>query len=168
MITYTWSEKGYAVDPQVVGELVSDLTEQSGGVLPPDTFVDAARPPSSPIHKLIEWDVDTAAANWQRHQARNIINSLRVVYTDTKGREQRTVAFYHVVVASPEGKRTEGYASLHSVNMSSDMHGFALSECIRRLKALRRRHKDLKELDDIWTLVDGLSAVREAWPGESQ
>lgn len=34
MITYTWSEKGYAVDAQVVGELVNDLTETSGGFYP--------------------------------------------------------------------------------------------------------------------------------------
>src|SRR5690349_8555741 len=54
----------FNVPAQVVGEAIASI-EAVDGQVTPAAFVERARPEGSPIHPLIEWNVDVAAAKYQ-------------------------------------------------------------------------------------------------------
>ena len=55
----------------VVAEELHRLARSRGGALVPETVLDAASDPGSPLHAAFDWD--DAAGPWRLHQARVLI-----------------------------------------------------------------------------------------------
>jgi hypothetical protein len=64
--------------------------------LTPKLLVDVARDPEHPLHNRFEWDDTAAGEKWRRHQAHELITSVKVVYKDSGGQPQE-VRKWHAI-----------------------------------------------------------------------
>lgn len=149
---YVWN-KARAVEAQVVGETVERIAEQSGGVCSAQALVCEARDPSSPLHRLFEWDDKHAATLYRREQARHVVRELRIVTDDQPG--EPIQAFVHVVRVDGD-QVVEGYRLTRLMVKSDDEYARVLEEALTGLRAWRRRYGHLSELAHIWDTLDGL------------
>jgi hypothetical protein len=84
MKKYFWDKRTHCVKADVVGAVFEEL-EDSFGSVTAENFLNASRPEESPTHKLFEWEDHKAAENYRMHQARVIINDIRIeVVVDEK------------------------------------------------------------------------------------
>lgn len=60
---------------------------KKNGRLTPEDVVKAAKNPKSPLHPCFEWDDEEAAHQYRLHQARNLVNHVRVRFVDEEGDE---------------------------------------------------------------------------------
>lgn len=65
--------------PDVVRAAIAEL--EHDGCLTPESVVDAAADPESPLHSFFTWDDGEAAKSWRVEQARRLIRSVKVVVT---------------------------------------------------------------------------------------
>lgn len=149
-MVYEWGSRRFGVDPQQVGETVTRLAKENGGVCPPGALVEASRPEDAPTHKLFTWDDVSAAESWRRQEARQVVKSLRVVTEDTKARPS---AFVHVSVVTSDGPR-EGYRPFYEVVADDDMRQQALAEALQYLNGFRRRYRHLNELQPVLDAIE--------------
>jgi hypothetical protein len=56
---------------------LQELLKRDGG-LTPDAVIEEAKDPDSPLHDEFDWDVESAAMDWWREQARKLIRSVHV------------------------------------------------------------------------------------------
>ena len=148
---YAWN-RPRGVDAQVVGEAVSLLAQEHGGVCPTAALVDAARQPTSPLHGLFQWDDAVAAEGYRRDQARQHIRELRIVEAGDDG-EQRLQAFVHVVRFDGDQPR-EGYRLTRLIVRDSDEYQQVLDEALAALRAWQRRYAHLTELAHVFGVID--------------
>ncbi len=77
-------------DARVVAGVLDQLVSRDGRVTP-ESFLDAATPDESPLHRFFEWDDSRAAREHRLHQARQIVRT--VIYRSVQlGRESRAVS----------------------------------------------------------------------------
>lgn len=148
---YAWN-RSRAVSAQVVGEAVERLSDRNGGVCPPSALVEDARPCSSVLHELFEWDDWTAAEAHRRDQARRTIRELRVVRETDQG-EEHVQAFVHVI-RMDDDRAAEGYRLTSLVVRSKDEYGQVLDEAMAQLRAWKRRYEHLSELGVVLGAID--------------
>lgn len=79
--------------------------ETSDGVLTPDAVVADARTKQSPLHALFEWDVRKAAAAHWVETARDVIASVKYVYTSNES-VIRAPHYVHDPTLSGQGYRS--------------------------------------------------------------
>lgn len=154
---YEWSTRRFELSAQVVGETVERLADVNGGVCPPSALVEEARPDESPLHHLFQWD-DTAAADaFRRQQARQVINSIRVVRVDADERTSgpEFPAFVSVVRITEEGV-SRGYKPTLQVVERPDELAQVMAEAMASLRAFRRRYAALKEFGPVFAAIDQL------------
>lgn len=138
-----WSGGNPDKAPEYMEELNRLLALNEGVPLKPEQVVESAQDTSSVLHGVFEWEDTVAAANWRRHQARNLMNHLEVVIVNEEERHIR--AFFHVVT----DKGHKGYVSYKDVAEVPDYHQQVLREAVRQIKHWNRRYKDYKELRHI-------------------
>lgn len=128
--------------------------ERKHGVCHPAMLVKAAAKETSPLHGLFEWDDSEAARQWRVHQARRVINTLRVVVDD---QITQRPAFVHVRRITPEGV-ADGYMATHRA-LAGDTREQVLKDALGVLEGARRRYESLGELAPVWEALD---EIREA------
>jgi hypothetical protein len=75
---FVWKRRaGFHVAAEVVGAAVEKIIATEGECSP-ERLVDEARPASSPLHALFEWNDGAAAELWRSHQARRVLASIRI------------------------------------------------------------------------------------------
>ena len=154
---YAWN-RGRSVDAQEFGETVERLSVENGGVCPAWAVVEEARPCSSPLHPVFEWDDWNAAEAYRREQARHHLRELRIVQQTDDGEEQ-VQAFVHVI--RMDGDRpVEGYRLTSLVVQSVDECRQMLDEALSGLRAWSRRYEHLSELADVVNDVGQVIARR--------
>jgi hypothetical protein len=137
MIVYQWRDSSYAVPAEVVAGEIERITRESG-VCTPESLVDAAADPGSPIHGLFEWDDEAAARSYRVVQARRVIRSLEVVRDDSPP----TIAY--VSVQTDAGR---GYLDTATIAGSGDLRAAAVAEAVSALKGWTRRAERIKGLE---------------------
>lgn len=144
----------FPVPAAVAGPAIEAIQAANGGSATPADVVAAARDPGHPLHPVFVWDDDAAAEKYRQHQARMLMNSVRVVVRREGGGEQRQVAFLSVSV------REQGRAYVPTaVALSDDEYrAEAVAEALAALRGWRARHKHLSELADLFAAVDGALA----------
>jgi hypothetical protein len=143
------------VPTETIAKAVMRL-ERKHGECSPRMLVDAARPERSPLHSLFEWDDTEAADRWRAHQARQVINSIRVV---VDGQAEPIPAFVHVRRVTPDGTR-EGYMSTARALAGPTREG-VVRDALAQLNGLRRRYQQLSELALLWAALDELQVDGE-------
>jgi hypothetical protein len=139
------------VEPEIFALRMESLKERTGEQITSAAVVQEARPDGSDIHGLFEWDDSVAADEYRLCQARNALNSLRVVrITDGQQTEER-IAYVHI--KEPEEGR-HVYVSSEIVAQRVDYQDQAVEEALRYLKGFQRRYKHLRALEPLIDAVE--------------
>lgn len=152
--TFAWA-KGMApsrgVPAEEVGAVVTALISERGVCSAPD-LVDEARPESSPIHDLFEWDDPVAAELYRTQQARAVIRALRVV---RDGEPQDGPSFVHVAIPDGEGVRN-GYLGTDAA--LTEYREQVLSDAVSAMRGLQKRYGWLSELEPVFDALPEVPA----------
>ncbi len=139
--------------------------ESPDGTITPQTVLDDAQDPASPLHEHFEWDDTKAAQAYRLDQARQLIRSVRLVITNTES-VVRTVAY----VRDPNrAAHDPGYVNTFRLRQSPDDARAALmAELARADAAMQRARAVARSLgleSEIDTVRASLNAIREAANG---
>lgn len=139
-------------DAQRIGSALDDVRAASGdGKLYPAHVVEYAEPDVSPLHNDFEWDNDAAAHQFRLGQARNLIASVVVVYSD--GKQSSIIpAYYHI------GTEDEcGYRPANEVMSSEELYKKLLVEACSQLGGIARRYSHMPEMRPV---LDAIESVK--------
>lgn len=132
-------------DPQVVGELLDELTERHGGQLRPGQVLKAATAKGSPLHDYFEWNDKRAANKYRLSQAGDLIRALCIV-SKVNGPPMRAY-----VVESQAGPYVPSKIVYAQPSRRSAMAFKAMAE----LTSWRRRWHPLEtEMRDVFRSID--------------
>jgi len=142
---YQYSIQGlYAVPAEVTGKELERIRKKYGTLNAKDV-VEESKDPSSPLHRIFEWENDKAAESWRINQAKALIRSV-VVVIEHKETPCKVRAFVSVA-DGPHNKASyvpiteatsNGYAKKYLMNCAKhDMECFAA------------KYRTLSELDEI-------------------
>jgi hypothetical protein len=109
--------------------------EQGDYGLTAEAVIEAARKPSSPLHRLFEWDVKRAAYQHWLVQAREVIGTYKV--TTVTSTTTYKVPFYAHNPKAPAGQ--QGYVTVDQMRTDADLaHEHLVAEFTRVRSALDR------------------------------
>jgi hypothetical protein len=112
------------------------------GAITPQRVVDAARPEEHPLHERFEWDDSVAGEAYRRHQAHDLIRSVRVSYVSPKGQPETTRAFVAVPV---ENDPQPEYQLAEEVALDPVKRAIVVAQMEREWRTLRARYGHLTE-----------------------
>lgn len=121
------------------------------GKLTPQNVVDDARPEESELHGRFEWDDSVAGEQYRLVQARRLITSVRIEYsedTDEDGAERRFVRAFSSVrqTVDPEQR---GYKPTEEIMSDPLAAKILLRECQRAITDLKRKYGHLAEFGEL-------------------
>lgn len=153
---------------KVVAAAVQELERENGKARPHDLLA-LARPASSPLHALFNWNNDEAAEKWRLHQAREFIRAVTVVYHEGEDEKWSGPAFVSVTTISEdaEGKeiRDRGYMSVEKALSDPETRSQLLDEAIRQADYWKQKYRNLQELQPVVAAIEGVKAkVRKRQP----
>lgn len=163
-VAYVWdSSHARGVDANLVGAEIDALGKRLGkpfrGVTPRDV-VDSARELDSPLHPLFEWNDDKAAERWRVHQARNVLNSLRVVVVTEDNRcEGPRISRVSVNAGGDVGRL---YVPVITASRNEALRVRMLEDALTGLVGWRKRYAELKGVDGAVEHVDKAVAMIKA------
>lgn len=156
--TYEWGPKSFSVPAHIVGETVRRITESDpDGKCTPQQLVEIARDESCLLHKLFTWNDDVAAENWRSHEARHVLNSLRVRVITPEKKEVYVPAFISGGHSEANKEYGSGYRPIGAVLSSDQLLQEELDTALSRLRAMQSRYAALKELAPVWRAVEQVS-----------
>lgn len=119
------------------------------GKLTPALVVDEARPEDHPLHDRFEWDDSIAGENWRRHQAHDLIRSVKVVRKKSgKQGDHLSVRAFHAV------RKEDGYnyEPVEQVIADPFTTKLLLKDMEREWRQLKKRYDQFSEF---WEMVRG-------------
>lgn len=122
------------------------------GALTPNVLVDEARDPNHPLHARFEWDDSVAGERWRKHQAHELIQSVRITYRAPSG-EKRDVRAFHAV----RGEKGHAYEPVEKVVRDDIMTKIVMQDMQREWKALKRRYEQFEEFSKM--VIEDLRAA---------
>lgn len=146
----------------IIKDALAEIERACGRSLRPEDVVNAARDKKHPLHSRFDWDDNAAAHKWRLQQARQIINSVRIVtHTDSR------VIVTPYYVRDPSAKPDEqGYLSVETLRTDKDVAREAIVNEFSMAASYLRRARDLaavlgieKEVDEVSGKVEGLKTL---------
>jgi hypothetical protein len=137
-------------EAQVLGEIV----EKFGKAFAPVQLVESARPKSSPLHKLFNWDVQKAAEQHWLKQARDHINHLAIVIVTPKGHITKTRAMHSVVIS-----KERMYARMEDVFSTPELREQVVAKALAEANGWAERYSQYKS---VAALRDIFAAIKRA------
>lgn len=115
------------------------------GKLTPGLVVEAARNKRHELHSYLEWDDGIAGDKWRRHQAHELIQSVRIKYAAGDGREGDVRAFHAVRAADG------GYIYEQAETIATDplQRTLLLREMDRDWRSMRSRYAHFAEFSEL-------------------
>jgi len=117
------------------------------GVLLPSVVVEEASDPASPLHSAFEWDDEKAGHAHRLLQARQLIKTVKIVYTEG-GRTQR---FYNVKIHAVDERSQEeldarGYMGEDKVRSDPYFLNQVKKDALQQLKYWQNKYAHISEL----------------------
>ena len=129
------------VSAQDVGELLEGFANE-GGFISPRRIVVEARPETSILHPMFEWNDEQAAERYRYEQARTLLRSLVTVHVEgCKEPEEPIRAFVNIT-----GKSERGYKQISAVINTPTDHRYLLDCAANDMEAFRRKYTVLTSL----------------------
>lgn len=117
------------------------IASTHGGILQPETIVEEARRPSSPLHSKFTWE-DTAAAHlWRLEEARKLIRVTVKMFPNSETNERIWVSLRH-----DREQEGGGYRTLVSVLSNKELRKQLLAEAFRDMEYFQEKYSHLEEL----------------------
>jgi len=115
--------------------------------LDPATIVAEAEREDHPLHRCFNWNNDEAAQRWREHQARNLINSIEVIYQENVGRDDaKTINIAPCYVAN---QIENGYLNTEEAIEDIDTRELIVNAAVAGLRGWKERYGRLKEMSDV-------------------
>ena len=126
--------------------------QQTHGEITDDHIVDAAAAKRHPLHAAFDWDDTSAAREYRRRQAQQLLQCLQIVY---KQRPKKPARAFEVTRKSSRSSAKRTIYGTHEDAMKDPVaREQLLADAIRQLMAWRRRFKDLNEFDRLMPVID--------------
>ena len=136
------------VSAKAAHSLIEKLPEKT-----PANVVEAARPKKSVIHKLIEWDDETAANQFRLRQGRDILSSIHVRY-ETEAPTDQVPAYVVIKRAEVKGSGESVYESTHTALQQPVYRDNVICHALRDLLAWKRRYSAINELAEYIPVIE--------------
>lgn len=135
-------------------EALEDIRKRHD-VLTPALVVQEARAAKTKagalLRERLEWRDDVAAEAHRVAQARELIRSVRVVYTEaTETEPERSVRAFHAL-PSPKSPSGYDYTPIEAIAEDPILRAMALRDAEREWKALHRKYGNLSEFVQLVT-----------------
>lgn len=146
MIKAKWKsgfEHLYKADAQLVANEISNIGKDPT----PEDIVNAARDESTELHKCFTWDDTEAAERWRKQEARDIVCKL-VITEENKPNDKPEIRVFYKV------EDGEGYKPTEFVVKHDDEYAKLLERAYLELRAFKQKYSCLKELQEIFDLID--------------
>lgn len=134
-----------------VQQEIERLLDENGGTLPPRVVVEAARPETSVLHKMFDWEDSEAAEKWRLHQARQLI---RVCVTVVQSDSGRTIPHRVFVNMADERKDRVGYRRMVDVMADADYRQRLLLQARAEMKAFRVKYAGIEALAGVFSAME--------------
>lgn len=152
---YEWrGGRSFKVPADAVGTAVERIAKRDG-VCHPSSLVEEARPETSALHPLFEWNDRVAAEAHRVSQARHALTSLRIVVIEGKNEPP---AFLSVTVTRQE-EDCEGYAPIRSIRDDAELRHQVIDKEWTQIKGWLDRTSWIPEFQP---LRDAMAAVEVA------
>jgi hypothetical protein len=134
-------------------EILSELQalHDKFGILKPEDVVECARDEHSPLHEHFEWNDGKAADEYRKDQARSLIR-VAVQVLPNLGEDVKVRVF--TSLKSDRRNPGGGYRRMTDVLSHDSMRAELLQIALDELKGVREKYKEVKELADVFTVVD--------------
>ena len=159
----SWSWKSSARFPKDVqvpagafGAVIDKIMRENNGEVTDQRIVDEGRPENSPTHGLYEWDDGVAAEAHRRTQAGYYRRHVLVVVQSGKKPVKSAPRIALVSTKTDDGKRA--YRDAVEVMSDQQMRVEALDEAMRLLMGIRKRFSNLRELSEVFKVIDSFVA----------
>ena len=136
---------------QEVGEYLTKLSGKKHSVTARDVLT-AARPKSSPLHDLFEWDDSVAAEKYRFEQARHLIRSVNVVYRDVPEFSEPIRAF--VTIRDSSLRSPDEYVNTRVVMTDKVLTKSLLKKALAEAESWTRRYRQFEQLSDIFAVIE--------------
>lgn len=154
IMVYKWRQERFPVKAQAAGEELERIQAVHNGISP-QTVVEESRAESAVLHKCFEWDDAKAAEKHREQQARVIIANIIAVKIEDEQEEIKPVrAFVNVFDCGEPSK----YVSLKTALNDDGYRQQMLDNALKELISFREKYKDLKELTEIFQVIDRKTA----------
>ena len=144
------------------GAIIAELrriANKHGGVLQPETVVQAARTESSPLHGAFCWDDTEAARLYRIVQARQLIRvSVEVIQPADGGKEFSVRAF--VSLTPDRDQDGGGYRFVSEVLRNTAARGQMLADALAELRVFEEKYRVLSELAAVFSAARKVRAKR--------
>ncbi len=154
---------------QEVGEALENIRKRNDGKLKPDYVVKHASNPKSVLHPYFDWNADSAAKKWRKHQARLLINHVEVVYTYHEVEEHRPM-FINISVqgevqeSSESLEKDRAYFDYVTVASTEEYRQQALKDALTQLISWKKKYQWLNELHNIIKEINEFEAKLQDSP----
>lgn len=149
-----------SLDPQAVGEELEQLRTEYREGFTPELVVEKASSEASAMHAHFSWDVtgEEARQRLLESEAAHLIRAVQVVVVNDQEREITAPAFVSVVTRDTDER---SYIPTVVALTDDEYRSQVLGEAVGAFMALRRRYRDLDELNRIFAAVDQYAEERE-------
>ncbi len=137
------------LDPEVAWEEIRSIGESNGGLATAEAIVEASRSENALFHRYFEWDDSIAAEKHREAQARTLVGSIQVRYSQSPGVETRA---FEITVQ----KDVRGYAPVDIILANPDERALLLQRAFAELASFKRRYTALSELSGVLLQIDDL------------
>lgn len=154
-MVYSYREKfGYSIPASTVGAEFEKIEARDGKVTN-RAVLDSARPISSPIHNIFEWDDMKAAEAYRLRQATMLICNVVVVSEPEESKKPITVRAYVNVSNKKEGE----FISVYNAFSDEEMREKVLSDAMNELASFKRKYANLKEFSKLFEVIDEMNVA---------
>lgn len=129
--------------------------QKRSGKLKPEDVVDAASYEDHPLHEYFEWDDTEAAEQYRLEQARHLIRTVKVKFTDSKGGTQEIRTY---TSTRPIGYGEGDYFTTEKVMATEALREVALNNAFRELEICQDKYEQLVELTPVFQALDKVKA----------
>lgn len=142
-----WSGRSYKGKAEIVAEEIKSIGDD---VKPEELVTYAEEHEDSELYKCFTWDNDDAAEKWRLHEARNIINHLKIEITETDATEP--ISFRLMLKTDNDS----GYKETLKIVENVDEYAQMLERAKRELYAFQTKYSTLLELEDVFKAIEAL------------
>jgi hypothetical protein len=134
-------------------QILSEIEKRDGSIQP-EVLVAEASSSLHPLHNEFTWDDGVASDNWRIHEARQIINSVRVVI------DHRKVQAFQNCTVRIDDRPVRGYYSTYRILSDKDMLAQILTRALNELELWQGKYDTYNELSGIIN-TDLVAKVKE-------
>lgn len=128
------------------------LEKKYNGMLAPQDILREASTDRSPLHDWFDWQDEIAGEKWRLHQARLLLNSIRVKVMFEGG--NRSYRKYLNVKVKQNGGFKRFYVQTNKIMKNPDLKEQILARAISEANYWKRTYDEYQELENIFQSID--------------